>query len=416
MPRKTFKLLFIFLLAGCGTSGKIETIRNGGEGAHLSLNDGINFDTSTQILASTQTPDTLTVTGLNGEKLHLMRSVTDSLGNIYGSENLSGVVVSAKFRNIAERGGKIELSFDVKIPKEIQDLSWRLRFRPRITTGGDTLELDELYITGIEYINRERERERKYNEYLSSIIRDTTKLRHHRLMEIFLERNGTGNLTYREIAEHYQKDGAVSRNNRKIEGIPRMQGRFLPAGREEGRVKLDSVITQPHDITYCYTHTLQTNSNIKKLRVFMDGDIVRNGETIHSFPEGTPLSFYVSSLNHFAEHDTPHQNKGYTEGLTALNKREYRRAAALLGPYHDMNSVIAHMNLGEDARAEEILMDLPASAKRDYMLAIIYANKGDEQRAVESLLHSVERDRSFTFRANLDPEISRLVKKYNINF
>lgn len=416
MPKTTFKLLFILLLAGCGTTGKIESIRNGGESAHISLTNGISFDTRTQVLASDNNPDTLTVTGLNGEKLHLMRSIADSSGNVYGSENLSGVVVSAKFRNIAERGGKIDLSFDVKIPKEIQDLTWRLRFRPRIATEGDTLELDELHITGIGYLQREREMERKYNEYLSSIIRDTTKLRHHRLMEIFLQRNGTNSLTYREIAEHYQKGGAIWRNNRKIEQIPQMQRRFLPVCVDGGRVKLDSVITHTEDITYCYSHTLHTNGNVRKLKVIMDGDIVRNGETIHSFPEGAPLSFYVSSLNFFAEPDTLHRDKGYSEGLAALNRREYRRAAALLDPYHDVNSAVAYMNLGENSEAEEILRGLPSSAKRDYMLAIIYANKGDEQRAVESLLHSVERDRSFTFRANLDPEISQLVKKYNINF
>ena len=48
------------------------------------------------------------------------------------------------------------------------------------------------------------------------------------------------------------------------------------------------------------------------------------------------------------------------------------------------------------------------------MLAVVYGRLGDEKRAVEHYLNSVEQDQGMRHRGNLDPEISALIKKYGI--
>ena len=49
-----------------------------------------------------------------------------------------------------------------------------------------------------------------------------------------------------------------------------------------------------------------------------------------------------------------------------------------------------------------------------YMLAILASRLGDEERAVQYFLRAVELKETMRFRGNLDPEISRLVRKYNL--
>lgn len=49
-----------------------------------------------------------------------------------------------------------------------------------------------------------------------------------------------------------------------------------------------------------------------------------------------------------------------------------------------------------------------------YMLAILASRLGDESQAVTYFLRSVELRENLKFRGNLDPEISRLIRKYGL--
>jgi hypothetical protein len=104
----------------------------------------------------------------------------------------------------------------------------------------------------------------------------------------------------------------------------------------------------------------------------------------------------------------------YMRGVEALKERDYRTAVTLLRPYGCYNSAVAYMCMGYDNSALEILEQLPRSAKRDYMLAIVYGRLGNEKLALEYFLASVEQDESMRHRGNLDPEIGTLIKKYSI--
>ena len=48
------------------------------------------------------------------------------------------------------------------------------------------------------------------------------------------------------------------------------------------------------------------------------------------------------------------------------------------------------------------------------MMAIVYAREGMEQKSIQAYIHSVEKDPAMKFRANLDPEMSQLIKKYDV--
>ena len=105
----------------------------------------------------------------------------------------------------------------------------------------------------------------------------------------------------------------------------------------------------------------------------------------------------------------------YMKGVQALEDRDYENAVQLLRPYMDYNSAVAFVCMDYNQSALSVLTTLPQTAQRDYMLAIVYARLEKEQKAVEHFLQSVEQDYSMRHRGNLDPEVSQLIKKYDLD-
>ena len=105
----------------------------------------------------------------------------------------------------------------------------------------------------------------------------------------------------------------------------------------------------------------------------------------------------------------------YMAGLEALREREYEKALSLLKEYKDYNTAIAYVSLDYNASAMDILKDLDPTPQVQYMMALLYARKGDDQNAVQSYLNACHEDRSYVFRGNLDPEINVLIQRYGLN-
>ena len=76
---------------------------------------------------------------------------------------------------------------------------------------------------------------------------------------------------------------------------------------------------------------------------------------------------------------------------------------------------MAYVALDRNLSALEILEPMPRTPQIEYMLAILYARRGDDQAAVQHYLNACGQDRSFISRGNLDPEISALVKRYDLH-
>ena len=105
----------------------------------------------------------------------------------------------------------------------------------------------------------------------------------------------------------------------------------------------------------------------------------------------------------------------YLLGVSALKEREYEKALSLLREYRDYNTAIAYVSLDYNASAMAILEDLERTPQVNYMMALLYARKGDDQNAVQSYLNACHEDRSYVFRGNLDPEINALIQRYGLN-
>jgi len=105
----------------------------------------------------------------------------------------------------------------------------------------------------------------------------------------------------------------------------------------------------------------------------------------------------------------------YHKGQILLKEGKYSQALNILRPYKDINTSIAYLSLDLNIAAEQVLLKIKHSAKRDYLLAITERRLGNSKRAAQYLINSIKEDPSMRFRSHLDPEISSLITDYNIN-
>ena len=621
MKEKTIYILCcltgITLLSSCSTVVRmnINDLRKQNAGVSLFLPTQTPRESDTyKYIVSKPDTDTLTMTGNDGRKYYLMRGTMDSTGTANLSEPLNEVVITAKFKNIAERNGSVRMAFDIHVPSTMLNPQWQVRLTPKAVLSEDTVFLEVLLLTGKQYKERQMRGYELYNRFLAGIITDTSLLMHTGLLETFIQRNipriaalrndtalvdtdsirGLYGISLEEAREHFMKTLAIQRNNIKKSQTDEKYRRFVKDPVITYGFRLDTLIgDNTEDFRYTYHQALGTRPGLRQIDVCLTGGIYYQGEKLYSIPPSEPVTFYVSSFatmtediqryvtkvierrvelntraainfmagrsdidtgymdNHaelqyiqstisgllssgeyladsliitascspegsykfnsqlarkraesiagfidgkdfrlierhipenwerlydlirkdstvndltgildicaetshdkrehllsahpeypyIKEHlypvlrevefqfclhrkdmvkDTIHTTEPdtvYSAGVQAIKDRDYSKAVRLLGSYRDINSALAFLAMDYNASAMNILEDLPVSGKRDYLLAVAHSRNGNEKKAVEYFLSAVNQERSLRFRGNLDPEISRLIGKYDI--
>ena len=621
MKEKTIYILCcltgITLLSSCSTVVRmnINDLRKQNAGVSLFLPTQTPRESDTyKYIVSKPDTDTLTMTGNDGRKYYLMRGTMDSTGTANLSEPLNEVVITAKFKNIAERNGSVRMAFDIHVPSTMLNPQWQVRLTPKAVLSEDTVSLEVLLLTGKQYKERQMRGYELYNRFLAGIITDTSLLMHTGLLETFIQRNipriaalrndtalvdtdsirGLYGISLEEAREHFMKTLAIQRNNIKKSQTDEKYRRFVKDPVITYGFRLDTLIgDNTEDFRYTYHQALGTKPGLRQIDVCLTGGIYYQGEKLYSIPPSEPVTFYVSSFatmtediqryvtkvierrvelntraainfmagrsdidtgymdNHaelqyiqstisgllssgeyladsliitascspegsyrfnsqlarkraesiagfidgkdfrlierhipenwerlydlirkdstvndltgildicaetshdkrehllsahpeypyIKEHlypvlrevefqfclhrkdmvkDTIHTTEPdtvYSAGVQAIKDRDYSKAVRLLGSYRDINSALAFLAMDYNASAMNILEDLPVSGKRDYLLAVAHSRNGNEKKAVEYFLSAVNQERSLRFRGNLDPEISRLIGKYDI--
>lgn len=570
--------------------------------------------------------EVLEVQDLKGNSIIMNAVLDEESGEMVASEVLDEIVVEAKFRHVAERNGVVDLVFELAVPEELQRSMWQVRFTPRFTFMGDTLQGERIFITGERFRRVQDWEYRMFNNYKGRIVsKDAadTLYDRSRMREMFLLRNGDE--MEKAAAGHYRMDMMEKINRRMERWKGRIYDRFVVDPYPEGDVRLDSVVCNPGEgkIRYFYAQTIATEAGLKRVDMVMEGEVHTNGRKLCDLKGSEPITFYISSISSLTDNserylkkvisrdlhfetmynigfpkgkwsvDSTYDNnaaelaslrrnlleilenedyvmdsihitaacspegkihvnnklsrqrgesirsyvmqcmKGYEDsmsrsvwdinvdgtfspescreesfnenniritevsedwetlcslidadtllagdweflareadydrreealkeragygyirenlyprlrrvkfnfklrrkgmvkdtvhttvldsvymkGVEALRNRDYKLAVSLLRPYDCYNTAVAYVCMDYNNSALEILERLPRDARRDYMLAVVYGRLGDEKRAVEYFLNSVEQDEQMRHRGNLDPEISALIKKYGI--
>ena len=120
----------------------------------------------------------------------IMNAIRDSeTGEMVATDIISASRVTARFRNVAERGGSVSIEFDVTVPAYMTDSRLKLEFRPEMDLMGKTVLLDPLYITGSRYREAQLRGYQRYRAFLESIISDSSAFIRMDQLEKFLMRH-----------------------------------------------------------------------------------------------------------------------------------------------------------------------------------------------------------------------------------
>ena len=101
----------------------------------------------------------------------------------------------------------------------------------------------------------------------------------------------------------------------------------------------------------------------------------------------------------------------YARGVELLQKRKYAKALYILNDYNDRNTVVAHLSLGHDERAMELLATMPKDAVTEYLRAIACSRLRRKEEGRRHFLEACRLDGRMEYRGNLDPEIAELQKE-----
>lgn len=300
--------------------GKLEAIKENNTKAGISLT---NQNELPNLEYRSRMKDTLLILDIYGRESFLMKAIKDdATGEMVANEVLDAAYVSARFRNVAERHGKVAIQFDIIVPHSMMDSKWQLRFNPDMYILEDSVRLDPVIITGKGYRKAQMKGYQQYERFLSRIVSDTTAFINLRQLELFIERNipqlyafkrdssevsdelfySYYGISEAKAVEHYTNKLARRRNNYRLLLRQRMFDRYVKAPIVTDGIRLDTVLVDMNgDFMYCYSQIIDTKPKLRKVDIVLSGGIYEQDKQLYSIPPGEPLSFYISSVSMFAD-------------------------------------------------------------------------------------------------------------------
>ena len=306
------------LVASCSSQRKLAAIKNGNPSASLVLGKDVYVP---EVKQAQTMRDTLRIKDDDGRELLLMKAIKDeTTGAMVATETLDAAKVTARFRNIAERHGKLDLAFSIIVPAKMQDSKWQLRFYPNMYLLGDVERLDPVLITGNAYDKARFKGYQQYNRLLSRIVSDPTRFVNVRALEIFLKRNipqvyafktdssyvsderfySIYGVSEQEAVEHYTRKISRSINDRRKRKLDEMYRKYVKVFTDN--IRLDTVMVGKNgDFIYNYVQTISTRPRLRKVDITLSGEIYEAGDKLYDIPESAPLTFYISSVSGLAD-------------------------------------------------------------------------------------------------------------------
>ena len=309
-------LLAVLLVAGCGSQGKLQRLRRESLAAQMVIAD--EKELPEIAMGGEPRRDTMVVEDPDGNQVQIMRAVKDENGEMVATDVIQAAKVTARFRNVAERSGKVDLNFRIIVPEAMQDRDWQLRFYPDLFVAEDSLRLDPILITGEGYRKVQLRGYEHYRRFLDSIAADSTHFVDRFQLEMFLRRNlpdiyryktdstavsdeefrSHYGITEQQALTHYTNQLVVRRNRRKVGRKDDMFRKYVKAPIVTEGLRLDTVIVSPDgDILYDYVQSIHVRPSLRKATVLLSGDIFEEDRRIYRVPRTDPLTFYISSIS-----------------------------------------------------------------------------------------------------------------------
>ena len=322
------------LFGGCSMQNSIKELSADKVAASVSIAD-YALPLFTSDTSYTVRNDTVQKVNFRGREVMLMSAVRDDeTGEMVIADEIAPVVVEAKFRNIAERNGFVNIAFDISVPPEMLYSECQLRLYPQLYCLSDTLNLDKVYITGDKYRKNQLRGYESYEKFLSTIIPDSLgymdAFTRKAMLEKFIERNFEDvaelrndtsyidneqvsvlfGVKFREAVLHYSKKWLIKRNERLIDKKEKMFAKYVKNPLDINGVKLDSVVNQgPNGLKYCYRYPLRIGEKVKKIELKIGGELYDSQELLYNMPDAGPVTYYISSLSSLVQNEVRYEQK-----------------------------------------------------------------------------------------------------------
>lgn len=444
MKNRFLKCIFIAVVAlsvvsSCATRRKLANLMSEDSTANVQLalaNEADYLPEMKNDLKASR--DTLTVKDDDGREFLLMKAVKDEeTGEMVATEVIDAAKVTARFRNVAERHGKVDLAFQIMVPPSMMDTKWQLRFYPDMFVMEDSLRLDPVIITGGDYRKAQLRGYQLYDKFLSKIIQDTTKFIDLEQLEIFLQRNipqlyafksdtsfvdesqfnSVYGVSQRQAVEHYTNKVARNINERRKSKRDAMYAKYVRVPIVTEGIRLDSVVVNTEgEFVYYYVQTINTRPKLRKVDVKLSGEIFESDKRIYNIPVTEPLTFYISSISAFVDNTEKYLTKVIERRATAntecridfeagksVIKTDYAENA------YEINMIsrtIASLLENKDFDLDSIIVRATASPEGSFSLNSSLAQKRSEavsayfSKYIESYKDSLKREAGFSMSFN----------------
>lgn len=444
-------ILFVLLLYACSTNRKVSYLYQNAVGASLTLAD--EADELPDLGFGVTKRDTIEFDDFEGRRVILMNAIRDEeTGEMVATDVLQAAVVTARFRNVAERQGKVNLSFNITVPKSMQDSKWQLRFYPDMFILGDSLRLDPVIITGAGYRKAQLKGYQQYEKFLDSIISDTTRFINMGQLELFLQRyipqiyafrsDSTEvsdekfysyyGVSERQAIDHYTNKFVKKRNERRKSRIDKMYRKYIKAPIVSDGIRLDTVmVTSDGDFIYNYVQTINAQPKLRKVDIILSGETFEQDKKVYEVPRTEPLTFYISSISSFAD-NTEHYLTQVIERRLSANTEcriDFESGKSEINPelgdnIYEMQRIMRTLSLlARDTvfDLDSIVVSATASPEGSYTTNSSLAQKRSESvsryfdRFMKELQDSIRREEGLQY--SLDPEFKQdKPKKARIRF
>ncbi len=315
-------LLMILALASCSTRRQLKALYEGQLDTVL-FNMPKRSASPNTIAAQNVAQDTIIIKDAQGNEQFLMKAVQDEeTGEMVATEVLEAATVTARFQNIAERRGKVDLEYLVTVPENMLNNDWQFRLYPSMVIQGDSTDLEAIFITGRGYREAQLRGYERYDRFVRKIVEEDIYFINVYQFERFVSRNFPDLYAFKtdttfvseeqfeshygvkeqEAIEHYTQKLMRKWNNSLKNKRGKKYEQLVKTPIVTEGVRLDSVITKANgDVVYHYVQTINTRPKLRKATINLKGSIYQGNEMIYLLPNFKPLDYYISTTSTFAD-------------------------------------------------------------------------------------------------------------------
>ena len=315
-------LLMILALASCSTRKQLRALYDGQLDTVL-FNMPKRSAAPNTIAAQNVAQDTIIIKDAQGNEQFLMKAVQDEeTGEMVATEVLEAATVTARFQNIAERRGKVDLEYLVTIPENMLNNDWQFRLFPSMVIQGDSTDLEAIFITGRKYREAQLRGYERYDRFVRKIVEEDIYFINIYQLERFVARNFPDLYAFKndttfvseeefqsyygvkekEAIEHYTQKLQKKWNNSLKDKRGKKYEKLVKSPIITEGVRLDSIITTGNgDVIYHYVQTINTRPKLRKATINLKGSIYQGNEMIYLLPNFKPLDYYISTTSTFAD-------------------------------------------------------------------------------------------------------------------